>query len=171
MKKYRKALLFCGKIAFCVVLIFSGYALNDYLWDREHRFPNMPKLPSAFKDYHFENIDAPWNLRNEEIKKFYHAWQEKETYGIYEASVGLDSLIRSFWLTENGKVKLIRVIEAPFWRKKIYPVWEINNISLGYWNKNEEFIKIDPDADEQHDLIINCDDVISKSVAQQKQDR
>jgi hypothetical protein len=153
MKKYRKKIMVGVQVIFCILLIFSGYVLNEILWDREHRFPKMPKLPKAFQGYEFENVDAPWNLRNEQIEKFYLAWKNNETYGIYEASVGIDSLIRSYWLTEKGKVKLIRVIEAPFWEKKTYPVWEIEDISVGYWN-DDELIEVDPIANRQYDLIL-----------------
>ena len=163
MKKYHKLFMLCAIVVFCLLLIFSGYVLNELLWDREHRFPKMPSLPTAFQGYEFENVDAPWNLRNEEIEKFYMAWKNKETYGIYEASVGIDSLVRSYWLTENGEVKLIRVIEAPFWAKKAYPVWEVEKISIGYWN-NDEIVEIDPTINRQHDLILRPVDSKSKSV-------
>lgn len=163
MKKHQKLLLFLLKFAFCLLLIFSGYVLNEILWDREHRFPKMPSLPAAFQGYEFENVDAPWNLRNEEIEKFYLAWKNKETYGIYEAGMGIDSLVRSYWLTENGTVKLIRVIEAPFWKRKTYPVWETNNISIGYMN-GDEYVEIDPAINQQHDLILRPGGNPSKSV-------
>ena len=163
MKKYCKVLLIGVKLVFCVFLVFSGHVLNEILWDREHRFPKMPNLPTTFQDYEFENVDAPWNLRNDQIEKFYRAWKDNETYGIYEAGVGIDSLVRTYWLTENGKVKLIRVIEAPFWRKKTYPVWEIEKISIGYLNE-DEFVEVDPTTNRQYDLLLRANGETEKFV-------
>jgi hypothetical protein len=139
MKKKTKFIFAVLFINIALALLVFGALLC--FWVSENTCPKHPKtpiLPKSFAKYNVYNIerdDDNWG-RNEHIQRFYRAWKNKESYAIYELNRGLDCLMPTFWITDNGIVTRI-IVDYPSIFKKKYLINRIDDFSIYYWVNDE----------------------------------
>lgn len=171
----RKIVLWITKLAICILFFMAGYLCNDNAGKYEYgfyNFPIVPKLPknapAIFQEYEFYDLNMAGSYRNKCLYDFHKAWTNKETYGFYDIGVGLDDLIHSYWLTDNGKVFYLEISDhgSNLIEKRCY-IDELQSVSFYHikdTNDNSMRVPIDPNTLKNLSIYIDSNHVNRKEI-------
>lgn len=154
----RKTGLWIVKILLLGLSFWSGYLFNEIADKHEysfHEYPSVPELPNnapaIFRDYDFYDLNMAGPERNEFLYDFYKAWKEKEKLGFYEVGFGMDDLIHTYWLTQNGEVfRYVISDHGSFLIEKTYHFDKYEKVSFYKWKEfphaDSKMVDIDPNT-------------------------